>query len=490
MGLLCSSPLCKTCPSCPCCGYSTQTFVQQEIKEVLKNWVHRLTEVAPQTKLRDMKIMASHDCGTYSISAHKLGSSLSRTQSINVYEQLDLGIRQIDFRYGPSGKKPQDLAVRHGPHSGGNYFQELVRVKQWLEDNPLEFLIIDAKCEKKVSPEQRQYLVQFLTDKFSKYLINKKDTQTWFRIEDVTLGDLRKYNPKRVLLLVDNMILEEDKEGTLAQTGFLNRDDFLVSDWHNTGNVQKLFTKINTYLDAVDPFKEKFMNLQVILTPKVHLSALTNYCLCQDRIRVDQKHFLLFKDKRVQYFIRDLVRTHPVNFVMMDFVNYDPFISSFLVGLNFPYTLKIFEGFVIQGKKRIEVTHRLQELVTSGNSLWLVDFARDLAIKAKRSELHIVYQYQEGDKVEKKIQLKKGEQYLLNCISHLDVTLDEQTREIDLLAEFKLRKSHIFRESEEQDVLQTMPNSERQSSPETASTMSNMCSPLLPSTMLCSQLAA
>ena len=133
-----------------------------------------------------------------------------------------------------------------------------------------------------------------MTNKFGRCLITSKDTDTWFRIDDVRLSDLKKYHPKRLLLLVDDMILEHDKDGKLRRQGLLHRDDFVISDWHNTGSISKLFKKVTQEVAILDQLDDKFMNLQLILSPETHLRALAKYCFCLDRTRIDQKHYLLF----------------------------------------------------------------------------------------------------------------------------------------------------------------------------------------------------
>lgn len=449
MGCICSSALCRICPACPCCGYQPKGALEDQIMEVMRNWMERLGELAPSIKLKQLKMMTSHDCGTYSIPKHVVGSSLSRTQSVDVYAQLDMGIRHIDFRYGPNGANEQDLAVRHGPHSGANYFRELIKVKHWLEDNPYEFLVIYAKCEKKVSPEQRSYVIDFYRKKFSSLLITKKDLSSWFNIDDVTLGQLRQYHPKRVMLLVDEMILSNPKEEeALGNEGFLNSSKLMVSDWHNTGSVSKLFSKIQDDVKMVPLRREQFVNLQLILTPKIHAQAIAKYCVCMDRTRIDQKQRLLFMDRKVQYFIRDL-GNQQINFVMMDFINYDPNIVVFLVGLNFPFKLNILQGYVVNGNTNLDVTDKLRALVTNQNTLWLVNYGKDLDLKFSTSTLHIVYEYEQNRTVHKQVKMQRDQQYLLNCITHLDVTLEDRESRAKMMEEFHRRKTAIFKDHDE-----------------------------------------
>lgn len=487
MGMVCASSVCSMCPACPCCEFSVNTVVHQHIKDIMKNWMERLTQVAPNCRIRDLKMMTSHDCGTYSIPVTKIGSSISRTQAVDVYEQLDLGVRQIDFRYGPTGDRAMDIAVRHGPHSGGNYFKELIKVKYWLEDNPFEFLIIDAKCEKRVSSTQRSYLMKYFSDKFGKYLITKKDCSNWFNVKAVTLDDIRKRHPKRVLLLVDDMILQggPEKEENLEQQGFLNKKDFLMSKWHNTGSVQKLFGKILEEIEEIPQVENQFVNLQLILSPKIHLKAITKYCLCLDRTRIDQKQRQLFEHRKVQYFVRDMA-SKAVNFVMMDFVNYDPHITNFLVGLNFPFKLSILKGYVVCPKGIVvDVTEKLKTLVSNNNSLWIVWFGRDLGIHFAKADLHIIYEYEAGRSAHKEVTLHRDDQYLLNVISHLDVTLEPKDTSDHMMEEFNHRRVTILREPEDDLAISCAHSPPRRSAstsdPEKlrSDTSLSMCLPLV-----------
>lgn len=486
MGLICSSEVCTTCPACPCCGFSTEAMVRQEIKDILKSWMKRLTDLAPETKLRNLAMMASHDCGTYSISKSKLGSSISRTQSIDVYEQLDLGVRQIDFRYGPTGKNPDDLSIRHGPHSGSNYFRELIKVKNWVEDNPYEFLILDARCEKKVSQEQRDHLVQFLLEKFGKVMITKEDTNTWFKVGEVSLGDLLKNHPRRVLLLVDGMIKDSPAITDSPKVkDLLHRDDFLNSPWHNTASIKKLFTGVEK--DAYDMIVNKpncFFNHQLILTPKTKLTHITKYCICMDRGRIDQKQYLLFQEKKVQNFIREFgaqSKVNQFNFLMMDFINYDPLIIQYLIGLNFPSKLEIESATLVVSKKSHDVLNATRSLISRENSLWIVSASKDLGIKFKKAELHLVYKYGTGSRVHKKIELHSHDQYLLNCFSHLDVTLDITETAPDITKDFERRRTEMFHDTDH-DLVQAIDHKSggTQKSSMIEESLHHMCSPLIP----------
>lgn len=486
MGLICSSNLCTSYPACPCCGFASKAMVKQELKDMMKTWMKRLTEISPETKLRHLAMMATHDSGTYSIPKSKLGSSISRTQAIDLYEQLDLGVRQIDFRYGPVGKGPQDLAVRHGPHCGASYFGEMIKVKNWVEDNPFEFLIIDARCEKKVSQQQRDFLVHFLIEKFGKVMITKKDADAWFRVNEVTLGDLSRNYPKRVLMLVDSMVTDYPSTSDPASVeNLLHRDSFIRSPWHNTAAVKKLFDAIDCDASNLELNSAKhFFNHQLILTPKLSAVHLSKYCFCLDRSGIDQKQYILLQGKKVQHFLRGMAnqsKQGQMNFVMMDFFNYDPTIIQYLIGLNYPQKLEVKAAVLTVAKASHDVTSQVQTLVSRDNSLWIVSPAKDLGVPFKKGQLRLDYVFSGGKLSQKIIDLGHQDQYLLNCFTHLDVTLDVSNTTADTMDDFETRKIEIFGDTE-QDLNLTTNDAESISSQrlETRESLQNMCSPPLP----------
>lgn len=88
---------------------------------------------------------------------------------------------------------------------------------------------------------------------------------------------------------------------------------------------------------------------------------------------------------------------------MMDFVNYDPYINEFLIGLNFPYKLKIHEGYALVGKLKVDLIENLRQLVSRENSLWIISMDKDLGIVSRHAELHIVYEYEPNRLVHKKV---------------------------------------------------------------------------------------
>ena len=108
----------------------------------------------------------------------------------------------------------------------------------------------------------------------------------------------------------------------------------------------------------------------MILTPKADLTNITKYCFCMDRGRIDQKQYMMFQEKKLQNFMRSIVgqsKLGQVNYVMMDFVNYDPLIIQFLIGLNFPYVLNIESASLTIGKKKHDIRKKIGSLISRSN---------------------------------------------------------------------------------------------------------------------------
>ena len=74
---------------------------------------------------------------------------------------------------------------------------------------------------------------------------------------------------------------------------------------------------------------------------------------------------------------------------MFDFVEYDPYMLSYIVGLNCNIDLVVKKAIIELEDdqnhivKSIDVTDKLNKLVVRNNSLWIVDWQRDTGVKVK-----------------------------------------------------------------------------------------------------------
>eukprot|EP01084_Bolivina_argentea_P161488 281100_1 len=97
-------------------------------------------------KITDLYIPGSHDSATYSING--LGSEWSRAQSLNILQQLNVGIRFLDFRVM---SKNNTIYVSHR-FQGGLFEDCLVQIKRFLSVNKTEIVLMEVKKDGEHNP--------------------------------------------------------------------------------------------------------------------------------------------------------------------------------------------------------------------------------------------------------------------------------------------------------------------------------------------------
>lgn len=420
MGAACSGDVCYSVPSVPCCGFKSVAFPLTSYPQA--NWMERLAKNNPNLLLRKTVMVSSHDAGTYSISHSTCCSGVSRTQEFSLYKQLCIGSRHLDLRYAPkvTGEE-KGLVVQHGPHSGSDFYAALQEVLQWLDDHPKEFLILrlcyEAKSGRVIVPAEQVKLIGAIQRGFSKYAVTEQDLHTWFQIKEVTLAQASS-SYKRVLIYMDPSILKSfDPKVTplsyaeLIPIGIHIDEDVIHSEWHNTSSKAELFEKNDehhfpddddneSHLPQVQPvvqtpkpsILDRFHISQLLLTPQGSAKHIIKYLLGIESLRVDQSVRKLMKNRCLQRYVRELSgRTDTLNLVMMDFIETDPQLLQFLIGLNSRTKFKVVRALYREDPYLInnipvpvslptDVTDAVRQLVVRDNSLWFLDWALDLKI--------------------------------------------------------------------------------------------------------------
>ena len=111
----------------------------------LRKW---MKDIPSNTKVRDMMLPGSHDCGTYNLSGVYM-TTFGKTQYVDFRDQFAWGSRVFDFR---------TRCVVDGSNSGNQIFHDFIScnkrledalndIKQSLKDNPTEGVIITIKGE-------------------------------------------------------------------------------------------------------------------------------------------------------------------------------------------------------------------------------------------------------------------------------------------------------------------------------------------------------
>lgn len=404
-------------------------------------WMEELAKSSPEVKLRNLIMLSSHDAATSSIPGHICCSSVSRTQTFNLHQQLKVGVRHLDTRFAPCKKRNQldALSVQHGTHSGGDYFDALEEVLVFIETHPKEFIFLDCTFEAKskvpLLSGHVEHLVNFLQTKFGQYAIQQEDLDSWFKIDQVMIHQLVS-SKKRILIMVDHGLLgvTQDQGKTLtadelAKKGLFLNEDFRHSQWHNAGDPQTLFRRNSEFMAAGEIDKSRLLINQLILTPQTKTKHVIQYLLGLDSVRVDQKQQALLKKRQLQRHVRSLAANMDTNVIMLDFLDYDPNLLKFIIGLNLPHKLKVLKGSYqpLSDKKHhlgIDITERLNRLIVRGSSLWILDLETDLGIEAGSGWLNLSLEFDGTEIVLQRLKVVKGMQYLFNGLVMRDMTVN------------------------------------------------------------------
>jgi hypothetical protein len=162
-----------------------------------------------EKKLRDIILPGSLNCGTYSSfnRAHK-------AQRLNVYRQLEIGVRYLDIRVGSPSKHDSEGKIRvmadEFDTDSNMHFDNLLReVRYFIDTHPGEFVIIAITPAGQLSTDQK-YLVRDMVEQvFTKQKILIKEDLTWFNMETSTIRDIVSHN-KNYLVFFDLAIIKDD----------------------------------------------------------------------------------------------------------------------------------------------------------------------------------------------------------------------------------------------------------------------------------------
>jgi len=78
------------------------------------SWMADIAPCIINRRLTDIVIPGSHDSVTHSFDPNDLIEAIARTQSVDLYGQLDSGARQLDIRVGYTQNDPDGYFGQHG----------------------------------------------------------------------------------------------------------------------------------------------------------------------------------------------------------------------------------------------------------------------------------------------------------------------------------------------------------------------------------------
>ena len=450
MGILCSHSWCYSLPAIPCCGYDPKVKLPYDAGKTA-HWFELIARSNGLLPLTRLVAISSHDAGTYSIPDWKCCSGISKNHNVDLYEQMKAGARHIDLRVGSSDSgKAQGVLIQHGIHTGGLFSKEVMKIRDFLIDFPNEFVMVDIKCEAVLSPNELIFVVQFMHTNFGGLMINSKDVAEWFRIDSVTIGQILKKEKKRVYLTVDKHFFKAEIPGKHSET----------EAWMKSHNAFSRETSFKRYyprnpspyqvLKGCEEFLRAFQTTsklsvtELILTPKFNCCELMKYSTGLARVRVDQKTYEWHRNRFLHTGIRDAISVHSnLNLVMLDFFSFDSNIGNFLMGLNCSDQIIVHRCEASKANDPFsckDVTREARGLVRRENSLWILDFKRDLNLNWSRGKVMIVFSVVRREEEEKNGQggneelldfsdeepkrmnlfsFSENTQYLLNPLIHL-----------------------------------------------------------------------
>ena len=427
MGIVCKPAVCGACPCVSCCGFDRP--YKREQTSHLASWMGTICRLNPQIPFSEIVSLAAHHSATYSISQNRCCSSVSVCHKVDVYEQLRCGVRCLDFRYSTCDAQCGHIVIRHGPHVGGSYFDELDKVVAFLKENPDEFVIIDMDREHgtKTTDAQLDFMLEQIDARLGQLMVTQADMDFWFKPATLKLCELVARKDKRLLLLVDHHLYNRklSHHGSKGIEVFF-RKAFIESKWNDTSSPVDLQKKIEAFHRCRVNDRSRIRITSYTLTPQTDCKGLCRLLCCIDSLRVDNNMYRLFKNR----FLQKLVRSHldqfdTIQFVMTDMVSLDLHLLTYVVGLNAAAKLQVHNAVAIGAGAPRDLTQRLAGLVCKkGNSLWVIDAKEDLGLAGLVS---LLVHYSLGeDHYFEAVAFDSSCQLVLNCFTATSAKLLSQ----------------------------------------------------------------
>lgn len=125
-----------------------------------------MSDLDDKMLISNITIPGSHNTGTFACDTVCI---LNQCQAWDIKNQLEAGIRYLDFRV--NGSSP--LAIYHGPFRITEIFPMLVHIKEFLEENPSEFLVVSFQLEIGLS-DPHKYILQEMNEAGIDAVFSKK----------------------------------------------------------------------------------------------------------------------------------------------------------------------------------------------------------------------------------------------------------------------------------------------------------------------------
>ena len=185
------------------------------------DWMGSHKDLLLNTRIRDLIIPGTHDTGTYSVQQGDMSEQMYlayKNQMLNIYTQLQYGVRFIDARsgcfnenmsenrkklFGSPNVNDDDVYMYHSWVKAEQKWQSFMEdIQSFLTQYPDEIIILkcqsELKSDNRCYDNQKQHLFNVIEQTFGDSLVTMDDVNSWFNVQSVTVGDMYDHN-KRVI---------------------------------------------------------------------------------------------------------------------------------------------------------------------------------------------------------------------------------------------------------------------------------------------------
>ncbi len=234
----------------------------------LKNW---MSNIDGQTDLLSLNIPGTHDAVTQYVWL----SNISKTQDLNIYEQLSIGIRALDIRVASSNDR---LKMVHGIAKAFNTKNKLGKQMdmsdvlkhcyRFLEENPSETIVFQFKNDSNKENEKcfdNLYYTYIKKDMDKWYLKNQipvldEVRGKIFLIRRCKMQNREEFTDENTGLDFSNWVEQVDAVPNPLQlkSGKDNSITFWIQDRFKYKPEERWSECINIILDKAEPFKGEY----------------------------------------------------------------------------------------------------------------------------------------------------------------------------------------------------------------------------------------
>lgn len=197
------------------------------------NWMGSLYKQHTDVRLRDIAIPGTHDSGAFSIKSIKPVEHVLVTQSRDLCQQAQDGIRYFDLRVRNSDDENQFYIV-HNVAKGDELSLVIDPLYEFAKANPKEIIILDFQelNDFEDQGDIQRFNDYFLT-KFADRIIPRSFGNNQFNAKNIRFKDAWKMNRNIIVLTQDENVLA-------SSDAYWRRSDNIDSPWANAANIDDL----------------------------------------------------------------------------------------------------------------------------------------------------------------------------------------------------------------------------------------------------------